>query len=63
MVVTDAHLIDSPNRQQAVPRGQILEEVHLARENERQERRGSRPRFSGGDRRPNRGPSRPPYKR
>jgi len=35
MVVTDAHLIDSPDRQQTVPRGQILEEVHLARENER----------------------------
>ena len=35
MVVTDAHLIDSPDNQQSAPRGQILEEVHLARENER----------------------------
>ena len=35
MVVTDARLIDSPDRQQTVPRGQILEEVHLARDNER----------------------------
>ncbi|MFX1265737.1 MAG: sensor histidine kinase, partial [Promethearchaeota archaeon] len=35
MVVTDARLIDSPNRQQTVPREQILEEVHLARDNER----------------------------
>ena len=35
MVVTDARLIDNPDRQQAVPREQILEEVHLARENER----------------------------
>lgn len=35
MVVTDTRLIDSPDRQQIVPRGQILEEVHLARDNER----------------------------
>jgi signal transduction histidine kinase len=35
MVVTDARLIDSPHRQQAFPRGQILEAVHLARDNER----------------------------
>jgi two-component system sensor histidine kinase DegS len=34
MVVTDARLIDSHDRQ-TVPRGQILEEVHLARDNER----------------------------
>ena len=35
MVVTDAHLIDSSDRQQTVPREQILEEIHLARDNER----------------------------
>jgi len=35
MVVTDARLIDSTDRQQTVPREQILEEVHLARDNER----------------------------
>lgn len=34
MVVTDARLIGSHDRQ-TVPRGQILEEVHLARDNER----------------------------
>jgi two-component system sensor histidine kinase DegS len=35
MVVTDTRFIDSPNRQQTVRREQILEEVHLARDNER----------------------------
>ena len=35
MVVTDARLIDSPDKQQTAPREQILEEVHLARDNER----------------------------
>ncbi|HEY41824.1 MAG TPA: sensor histidine kinase [Dehalococcoidia bacterium] len=34
MVLTDAHLFDSHDRQ-TIPRGQILEEVHLARDNER----------------------------
>ena len=35
MVVTDARLIESPDRQQTIPRVQILEEIHLARDNER----------------------------
>jgi two-component system sensor histidine kinase DegS len=35
MVVTDAQLIDNPDRQRTVPRGQILEEIHLARDSER----------------------------
>lgn len=35
MVVTDARLIDNPDKQQTAPREQILEEVHLARDNER----------------------------
>jgi signal transduction histidine kinase len=35
MVVTDAPLIDNSERQQTFYRSQILEQVHLARENER----------------------------